>query len=53
MVLPRRAIVRISFEELGRMVSLAQWENQALLGYIKKYVLPSPCYYRYLAPPSN
>lgn len=36
--LPRRALVRISFAELGRMVSLAQWENQALMGYIKKYV---------------
>lgn len=31
------AIVKISFGELGRMVSLAKWENQALMGYIKKY----------------
>jgi len=28
--------VKISFGELGRMVSLAKWENQALMGYIKK-----------------
>jgi hypothetical protein len=33
---PRCSIVKISFGELGRMVSLARWENQALLGYIKK-----------------
>lgn len=29
--------MKISFGELGRMVSLAKWENQALMGYIKKY----------------
>ncbi|KAB5559832.1 hypothetical protein GE09DRAFT_1114663, partial [Coniochaeta sp. 2T2.1] len=33
---PRCAIVKVSFGELGRMVSLAKWENQALMGYIKK-----------------
>ncbi|KAH8907543.1 hypothetical protein BR93DRAFT_552367 [Coniochaeta sp. PMI_546] len=34
---PRCPIVKISFGELGRMVSLTKWENQALMGYIKKY----------------
>jgi hypothetical protein len=29
-------IVKISFGELGRMVSLARCENQALMGYLKK-----------------
>lgn len=37
MLLPSHAIIKISFRDLGRMVAQARWENQALMGYIKKY----------------
>ncbi|OIW30604.1 hypothetical protein CONLIGDRAFT_700143 [Coniochaeta ligniaria NRRL 30616] len=41
---PRTPIVKITFGELGRMVSLAKWENQALMGYVAK-PLPWPAGY--------